>query len=243
MQPCGVGIADDVLSAYRSAYAGDPVSIFGGIVALNREVDEILARELAELFLEIVMAPSFTKGALGVFASKPNLRVLTVDTLPGTTDDALPGLSRNSSGIAGGLLVQHTDSRTLTAAELQVVTEVAPTDEQVRQLLLGWRVVKHVKSNAVVLTRDDRTVGVGAGQMNRVGAANIAIAQAGDLAVGSALASDAFFPMPDTVEQAVAAGVTAIIQPGGSRRDDESIAVANEAGITMVCTGVRHFKH
>lgn len=237
MNPCGVGTAQTVAEAYERAYAADPVSIFGGIVALNRTLEEETATRLAELFLEIVIAPDFTPEALARLAKKKNVRVLRVPMETGLDSDFA------MKSVSGGLLVQERDRRTLTPDDLTVVTERAPSQEELSALLLAWNVVKHVKSNAIVLCRDGRTVGIGAGQMNRVGAAKIAVEQAGALAAGSVMASDAFFPMPDTVELVAAAGVTAIIQPGGSIKDADSIAAANAAGIAMVCTGIRHFKH
>lgn len=238
MNPCGVGTGEVIHDAYEHAYAADPVSIFGGIVALNREVDDVLAAKLAELFLEIVIAPVFTDAALQVFAKKKNLRVLTL---------ALPTSHQSGDwtvkSVRGGLLVQDRDDREVQASDLEVVTDRQPTDAEIQELLFAWKVVKHVKSNAIVITKDARTIGIGAGQMNRVGAAKIAVAQAGEQAIGAVLASDAFFPMADTVEVAASAGVRAIIQPGGSIRDKDSIVEANKYGIAMVFTKVRHFKH
>ncbi len=238
MNPCGVGTGHTVHEAYQRAYEADPVSIFGGIVALNREVDEALASQLAELFLEIVIAPFYTDAAFTVFAKKKNLRVLTIRLPEGkdVRDFAV-------KSVRGGLLVQDLDQHEVKAEDLEVVTDRQPTDEEIRELLFAWKVVKHVKSNAIVLTKEGRTIGIGAGQMNRVGAAKIAAEQAGELAQGAVLASDAFFPMPDTVEVAAKSGVKAIIQPGGSIRDKDSIAEANRHGIAMVFTKVRHFKH
>lgn len=243
--PCSVGIAETIETAYDKAYQADPISIFGGIVAFNRPITAACAERLSKLFLEIVLAPAFAPEALAILKHKKNLRLLEI-SLP--EQDALPAPGCQSfrytiRSVSGGLLVQDPDRRVTTHADCRVVTERAPTEEEWAQLRFAWTVVKHVKSNAIVLARDDRTIGVGAGQMNRVGAAHIAIRQAGDLARGAVLASDAFFPMRDTVDAAAAAGITAIIQPGGSIRDDESIAAANEAGIAMVFTGTRHFKH
>jgi len=240
--PCGVGIAENIYDAYIKAYEADPVSIFGGIIALNREVDAPTAEKMGELFLEIILAPSYTEEALEILTKKKNLRVMTVEMTPQGGIAAL-GEPRTALKVQGGLLIQDLDTRGMTEGELTVVTKRQPTAEEMKQMLFAWKVVKHVKSNAIVLAADNRTVGVGAGQMNRVGAAKIAFEQAGDLAKGSALASDAFFPMADTVQAAAAAGITAIIQPGGSIKDADSIAAADEAGIAMVFTGVRHFKH
>jgi phosphoribosylaminoimidazolecarboxamide formyltransferase / IMP cyclohydrolase len=238
--PCGVGVAASIQDAYQKAYEADPVSIFGGIVAFNRPVPLPCAERMAELFLEIVIAPAFEDDALMLLQRKKNLRLLVVPPASGEPVGASAYALRS---VGGGLLVQESDRQPTRREDCQVVTQRAPTDDEWEQLLFAWRVVKHVKSNAIVLARDDRTVGVGAGQMNRVGAAHIAIAQAGDLARGSVLASDAFFPMRDTVDAAAVAGISAIIQPGGSIRDADSVAAANEAGIAMVTTGTRHFRH
>ncbi|GIP22989.1 bifunctional phosphoribosylaminoimidazolecarboxamide formyltransferase/IMP cyclohydrolase [Paenibacillus sp. J22TS3] len=240
MNPCGVGVGRSVLEAFQKAHASDPTSIFGGIVAANRMIDEDTAVLLSEIFLEIILAPGFTKEALEVLTKKKNIRLLKVGELKS-------GQSRKSqfivTSIDGGMVVQESDVHSLDASDLKVVTDREPTEDELKQLLFGWKIVKHVKSNAILLAKDSMTVGVGAGQMNRVGAAKIAIEQAGEKAKGSVLASDAFFPMGDTVEEAAKAGITAIIQPGGSVRDEESIKAANEHGIAMVFTGVRHFKH
>ena len=238
MNPCGVGVGADVRQAWKRAYEADPVSIFGGIVAFNRAVDGDVAEELAGLFLEIVIAPAFSDAALGRLAKKKNVRVLL---LPEILEPVAYG--RNLKSVAGGLLAQDEDRLTLANGQLTIVTKVRPTEEDFEQLLFAWRVVKHVKSNAIVLVRDFQTVGIGAGQMNRVGAARIAVEQAGEKAHQAVLASDAFFPMPDTVEVAGQAGVRAIIQPGGSIKDEESIRAADSLGIAMVFTGIRHFKH
>ncbi|WMT41699.1 bifunctional phosphoribosylaminoimidazolecarboxamide formyltransferase/IMP cyclohydrolase [Paenibacillus sp. D2_2] len=240
MNPCGVGIGESIYEAYRKAYDADPVSIFGGIVAANRIIDEDTANLLKDIFLEIVLAPGFTDEALALLTQKKNIRLLKISGLELAADRKSQYVV---TSIDGGMIVQESDIHSLTEADLQVVTDRKPTEEELKQLLFGWKVVKHVKSNAIVLAKDDMTVGVGAGQMNRVGSARIAIEQAGEKAKGSALASDAFFPMGDTLEEAAKAGITAVIQPGGSIRDEESIKVANEYGIAMVFTGVRHFKH
>ncbi len=242
MNPCGVGIGSTIEEAYRKAYEADPTSIFGGIVAANREIDGATARLLHEIFLEIVLAPGFTPEALEILTKKKNIRLLRLGDAFAAADR--PAASyHNITSVEGGMLVQDNDALQLDPSTLKVVTERAPTEEELRQLLFGWKVVKHVKSNAIVLAKDNMTIGVGAGQMNRVGAARIAIEQAGEKAKGSVLASDAFFPMGDTVELAAQAGITAIIQPGGSIKDEESIAAANKCGIAMVFTGIRHFKH
>lgn len=237
MNPCGVGIGETINEAWDKAYEADPVSIFGGIVALNAPVDKELAEKLSKIFLEIVIAPKFTDEALEILTRKKNIRLMELDTTL-DTNTALKYTNVND-----GLLVQEMDTHKIKEEDLRCVTNRKPTDEEMKQLLFGWNVVKHVKSNAIVLVKDNMTIGVGAGQMNRVGAAKIAIEQAGEKAQGSVMASDAFFPMPDTAQEAIKAGVTAIIQPGGSIKDQLSIDECNEHGIAMVFTGVRHFKH
>ena len=239
--PCGVGVGSDIRTAYQKAYEADPVSIFGGIVAANRPIDRETALAMKEIFLEIILAPDFTEEALAVLMEKKNLRLLRIPDLNQSAPEA-DNLFRVAP-VAGGALVQNYDTKQLNDAEIQVVTERKPTADELEQLKFAWKVVKHVKSNAIVLASDNMTIGVGAGQMNRVGSAKIAIEQAGERAKGSVMASDAFFPMPDTVEAAAQAGVTAIIQPGGSIRDQESIDACNRFGIAMVFTGTRHFKH
>lgn len=237
MNPCGVGTSSTIGDAYEKAYAADPISIFGGIVALNREVDIEIAEKLHEIFLEIVIAPSYSAAAFEILSKKKNIRLLTLDFAVESKGEKI------LTSVQGGLLLQDEDLYSLENAEISIPTKREPTAEEWADLKLSWKVVKHVKSNAIVLASDNMTVGIGAGQMNRVGAANIAITQAGEKAKGSALASDAFFPMDDTVEAAAKAGVTAIIQPGGSIKDQDSIKKADEYGIAMVFTGIRHFKH
>lgn len=237
MNPCGVGIGETIEHAFLKAYDADPISIFGGIIALNREVDLKTAEHLKGIFLEMIIAPSFSETALERLSEKPNLRLLETAVEPDRLD------SKKVVSVRGGLLVQNRDLGEITADDLTVVTDQAPTKEQIDELLFAWKVAKHVKSNAIVVTKDQQTVGVGAGQMNRVGAAKIAFEQAGEKAREAVLASDAFFPMPDTIENAAKAGIAAIIQPGGSKRDQDSIDVCNKHGIAMVMTGMRHFKH
>ncbi|WP_374721478.1 bifunctional phosphoribosylaminoimidazolecarboxamide formyltransferase/IMP cyclohydrolase [Peribacillus tepidiphilus] len=237
MNPCGVGTGETIEEAFRKAYEADPTSIFGGIIALNREVDEATAKQLHEIFLEIIIAPSFSQEALDILTSKKNIRLLTVRF------DGEKKVEKKLTSVEGGLLVQDMDAYSLEDATISIPTKRQPTDEEWEALKLGWKVVKHVKSNAIVVANSQMTLGVGAGQMNRVGAAKIALGQAGERAKGAALASDAFFPMDDTVEAAAKAGITAIIQPGGSVRDEDSIKKADEYGIAMVFTGIRHFKH
>jgi phosphoribosylaminoimidazolecarboxamide formyltransferase/IMP cyclohydrolase len=237
MNPCGVGIGSTIEEAFDRAYESDPVSIFGGIIALNREVDAATAEKLSKIFLEIIIAPSFSEEALEILTKKKNIRLLTINFAQEKRDPF------KVVSVEGGLLVQEDDTYGFEDAEIKVVTDREPTEEEWEALKLGWAVVKHVKSNAIVVNNKEMTLGIGAGQMNRVGAAKIALEQAGEKAKGAVLASDAFFPMPDTVEEAIKAGITAIIQPGGSIRDQDSIDAANKAGIAMVFTGVRHFKH
>jgi phosphoribosylaminoimidazolecarboxamide formyltransferase/IMP cyclohydrolase len=240
MNPCGVGIGTTIHEAYQKAYAADPTSIFGGIVAANRTIGADTAELLGSIFLEIIIAPDFTPEALEILTKKKNIRLLKLGELSSAAERKPEWLV---TSVDGGMLVQESDVHSVTEADLQFVTDRKPTAEELKQLLFGWKVVKHVKSNAILLAKDDMTIGVGAGQMNRVGAARIAIEQAGEAAKGAALASDAFFPMGDTVELAAKAGITAIIQPGGSIKDEESIAAANANNIAMVFTSVRHFKH
>ncbi|MGM8364027.1 bifunctional phosphoribosylaminoimidazolecarboxamide formyltransferase/IMP cyclohydrolase [Virgibacillus sp. W0181] len=237
MNPCGIGLADTISHAFQRAYDADPVSIFGGIIACNREVDEATAEQLSALFLEIVMAPSFTEKAFDILTQKKNIRLLTVEM---TKDDQV---YNKLTTVKGGALVQNSDQGQVTEEQLTCPTERQPSKEEIADLLFSWKAVKHVKSNAIVLAKDKQTIGIGAGQMNRVGAAKIAIEQADSKTKGAVLASDAFFPMPDTVETAAASGITAIIQPGGSKRDQDSIDACNKHGIAMVFTNMRHFKH
>ena len=239
MNPCGAAIGTDVVDAWTKAYEADKVSIFGGIVAVNREVTKEAAELMKPIFLEIIMAPSFSEEALEVLSSKKNLRLLQVDM---SKDE---NVVNQYVSVNGGLLVQDLDKKTAEVTAEMCVTETKPTAEQVTDLNFGWRVVRHVKSNAIVVVKDGHTVGVGAGQMNRVGSAEIALkqAQAAGFTEGLVLASDGFFPFDDTVTLAAQYGVTAIVQPGGSVRDEDSVKKANECGITMLCTGMRHFKH
>lgn len=234
--PCGVASADDLLSAYTRARDADPVSIFGGIVAVNQSVDTDLAHALADIFLEIVLAPDFTDDALEILTRKKNIRLLRVKH---PVSSAHLDLRR----VRGGLLVQDFDTGTLDDCDLKVVTERDPDDDEWNDLRFAWAVCKHVKSNAIVLAKDETTTGIGAGQVSRIWAAEQAIEHAGRHARGSALASDAFFPFDDVVRTAAAAGITSVIAPGGSKRDPEVIAACNELGLAMVFTGMRHFRH
>jgi len=237
--PCGVAVADDLETAFRHAREADALSAFGGIVALNREVDDGTAGALTESFLECVVAPGYAPSALELLRKKKNLRLLATG---GWLPASHAGLTFKRVG--GGLVVQDRDAT--AACEVRtgkVVTRRAPTDAEVRALELAWRVCKHVKSNAIVFALEDRTVGVGAGQMSRVVSVQLAAQKAGDLARGAVMASDAFFPFPDGVEAAAAAGITAVAQPGGSKKDADVIAAADAAGMAMVLTGHRHFRH
>ena len=233
--PCGAARAATLHEAYVNAYEADSVSAFGGIVSLNREVDKATAEEMAKIFLEVIMAPSFTQEALDVLTAKKNIRLIELQKPAG--DQVV------LKKVSGGLLVQTEDDIQESRADYEVVTKVQPTEEQWKALEFAWKMVKHVKSNAILVSDEKSTLGVGAGQMNRVGSAKIALEQAGDKAKGAVLASDAFFPFGDTVETAAQHGIAAIIQPGGSIRDEESIKAADEAGIAMVFTKIRHFKH
>jgi phosphoribosylaminoimidazolecarboxamide formyltransferase / IMP cyclohydrolase len=237
--PCGVAVDDEVPGAYRKAYATDPTSAFGGIIAFNRELDAQTAQAVCEQFAEVVIAPAFSGSAARVFSERGNLRLLRV--APGSGSNPLD-LKR----VGGGLLVQTPDAKNVSAGELTVVTRRAPDADEQADLLFAWRVAKFVKSNAIVFCGGGRTLGVGAGQMSRVDSARIAAAKAagaGLALTGSVVASDAFFPFRDGVDVVAEAGARAIIQPGGSVRDREVIAAADERDIAMVFTGVRHFRH
>jgi phosphoribosylaminoimidazolecarboxamide formyltransferase/IMP cyclohydrolase len=246
--PCGVAVAGSLLDAYEHAFACDTVSAFGGIVALNRPLDAETARAITEIFTEVVIAPDADDAAKAIFAEKKNLRLMLTG---GFSDPKRPGLQIKT--IAGGVLIQSRDNGAVSKDDLQVVTDRAPTEQELADCLFAWTVAKHVKSNAIVYAKDGATAGVGAGQMNRMESARIAAWKARDAAkragwaesrtIGSAVASDAFFPFADGLITAVEAGATAVIQPGGSIRDDEVIAAANEAGLAMVFTGMRHFRH
>lgn len=234
--PCGAAVGETVLEAYTAAHACDPLSAFGGVVALNREVDARMASAIAQIFTEVVIAPVVTREARDVFGRKSNLRMLEAGW-------ERPQASRAIRAISGGVLVQEADTADLDEASLRVVTARTPTRQEMDDLQFAWKVVKWVKSNAIVLAKNGATVGIGAGQPNRVGSVEIAIKGAADRTQGAVLASDAFFPFRDGVDAAAHARVTAIIQPGGSVRDEEVIAAATEHGIAMVFTGIRHFRH
>lgn len=246
--PCGVATGETLLEAYKAAFACDTVSAFGGIIACNRPLDGPTAEAIAEIFTEVVVAPDADEAARAAFARKKNLRLLLCGDLP---DPKRPGLMLKT--IAGGVLVQSRDNGVLGSDELKVVTRRAPTAQELADCRFAWTVAKHVKSNAIVYAKDGSTAGIGAGQMNRLESARIAAWKAKDAAekagwaeprtIGSAVASDAFFPFADGLLAAVEAGATAVIQPGGSIRDEEVIAAADEAGLAMVFTGMRHFRH
>lgn len=233
--PCGASVAHDLATAYRQAHDADPQSIFGGIIAVNREIDLETAQEMSKIFLEIIAAPSFSEEALEVLAKKKNIRLLIIQTDKHFVD------SSDIKKVEGGILLQEADAP--VGFETKVVTERIPTDQELKDLKFGWKMVKHVKSNAIVLSKQDVTVAVSPGQTSRVLAVENAIRQGAEKVKGSVMASDAFFPFPDAIEAAAAAGITAIIQPGGSVNDPEVIAAANKFGIAMVFTDMRHFKH
>jgi phosphoribosylaminoimidazolecarboxamide formyltransferase/IMP cyclohydrolase len=240
--PSGVGTGDTNLEAYKRALATDPVSAFGGIVAFNRKVDAAAASAVIEVFSEVIVAPDYDDDAIEIFKAKKNLRVLRVSSPHERVSDP----QREYKQISGGFLIQDADVHRLSADDLNIVTERQPTQDELRSMLFAWTVCKHVKSNAIVFARAGHTLGVGAGQMNRVDSVRIAAMRAERFELdlkGSTLASDAFFPFRDNVDEAAKFGVTAIIQPGGSVKDDESIAAANEHGIAMAFTGIRHFRH
>ena len=240
MNPCGIGTAATIEEAYDFAYDADPVSIFGGILVANREIDLATAEKMHKLFLEIIIAPAFAPEAFEVLSAKKNLRLMTLDFSEKNQTTASEKVS-----VLGGMLVQDQDVIKETPQAWQVVTKRQPTAEELTALAFAWKAVKHVKSNAIVLANHHQTVGIGAGQMNRVGSVKIAIqqAEAADKMAGAVLASDAFFPMGDSVTYAAEHGIKAIIQPGGSIKDQQSIEAADEAGIAMVFTDVRHFRH
>jgi phosphoribosylaminoimidazolecarboxamide formyltransferase/IMP cyclohydrolase len=236
--PCGTGIGEGPLQAYERAWAGDPTSAFGGIVAFNERVDAATARKVTGQFVEAVIAPGFAKAALDVLAKKTNLRVMNMDT---TAIHKAQGFDLRR--VMGGLLAQQWDLHRLERERCEVVTKRAPSEEEWQALLFAWAVVKHVKSNAIVYANAVQTVGVGAGQMSRVDSARIAAQKAVLPLVGTVVASDAFFPFRDGLDEIAKTGATAVIQPGGSVRDEETIAAADEHGLAMVFTGVRHFRH
>ncbi len=238
--PCGVAQADSLIEAWQPALDCDPTSAFGGIVAVNRELDADLAEKLLELFLEVVIAPTMTDAAKEVLSAKKNVRVLTTGEMPNPADKSMTWRT-----ISGGLLAQTRDNGVITRADCKVVSKREPTEKEWTDMMFAWKVAKHVKSNAIIYSRDESTVGIGAGQMSRIDSSEIAASKSSKHkgCADSVVASDAFFPFADGLVAAVAAGATAAIHPGGSMRDEEVIKAADEAGIAMVYTGMRHFKH
>lgn len=237
--PCGVGVGKTIHEAYVKAYESDPVSVFGGILAINGIVDKETAEEIHKIFIEIVIAEGYTEEALAILETKKNIRLLELPDIRSRRERDAYDMKK----VYGGLLVQDYDETLFDEKDVKVVTKRAPTEAEMRALLFNWKVVKYTKSNAIVIGLEDRTTGIGMGQTNRIWAAQQAIAHAGDKAKGSVMASDAFFPFPDCVEECVKAGITAIIQPGGSIRDQLSIDACDEAGIAMIFVGQRHFRH
>ena len=225
-----------MVSAYQQAFDADSISAFGGIVALNQPIDEATAQALTGTFLECVVAPGCSESAKALLSKKKNLRILTLKNL-------MSGPKQTIKAIAGGFLTQNSDDLCEDPTQWQIVTNTQPSEAELAEMLFAWRVVKHVKSNAILISANRTTLGVGAGQMNRVGSVEIALKQAGEKTQGATLASDGFFPFDDSVRAAAAAGIKAIVQPGGSIRDEDSIKAANELGIIMAFTGARHFLH
>jgi phosphoribosylaminoimidazolecarboxamide formyltransferase/IMP cyclohydrolase len=244
--PCGTATGKTLAEAYMRALECDPVSAFGGVIGVNRVVDAAAASEMAKLFLEVIAAPAFDEGARAAFAAKKNLRLVEVPQAhPNVAENATLGWGTRwvLKDISGGMLAQDSDLHQLAEADLKVVTKRPPTPEEKRALLFAWKVCKHVKSNAILYARDGQTVGVGAGQMSRVDSCKLGAMKAQLPLKGTVAASDAFFPFPDGVEEIAKAGATAIIQPGGSVRDQEVIEAADRLGLAMIFTGVRHFRH
>lgn len=238
--PCGVGVAATVFEAYQKAYAADPVSIFGGILAINGEVDEATAAEIDKIFIEIVIAPSYTDEALAILTRKKNIRVLVLPDIAAP----IPAGAWDMKKVWGGLLIQEANGQLLQRdVPWRTVTERVPTETELSDLLFAFKVVKHTKSNGIAIGKNGQSLGIGPGQVNRIWAVEGAIARSGEQVKGAVLASDAFFPFSDCVEAAAKAGITAIIQPGGSLKDQESIDACNRWGIAMIFTGMRHFKH
>ena len=235
--PCGIGSGDTVEEAFVKAYEGDKVSIFGGIVGVNREVDEATAKRISDIFIEVIIAPSYSEKALEILKEKQNIRILSIDNI--RKNDYK---DKDIRKVLGGVLVQSRNND-LLKDELRVVTKRKPSEKELEDLIFAWRAVKHVKSNGIVIAKDRATISVGPGQVSRIWALENAIKQGGERVKESVMASDAFFPFSDCIIEAAKAGITAIIQPGGSIKDEESIKAADEAGIAMVFTGIRHFKH
>jgi phosphoribosylaminoimidazolecarboxamide formyltransferase/IMP cyclohydrolase len=238
--PCGVGTADTIHDAYIRAYEADPVSIFGGIIVANRAVDEATAKEINQIFVEIVVAPAYSEEALAILEQKKNIRILVLESI----NTPLPSGTWDMKKVAGGLLVQEIDNKLLREEEpWTVVTEKQPTSMELADLMFAWKIVKHTKSNGIAVAKGNQSLGIGPGQVNRIWAVDQAIERSGEKVKGAVLASDAFFPFDDCVEAAARAGITAIIQPGGSIKDQLSIDACNRYGIAMIFTGMRHFKH
>lgn len=237
MNPCGVGSDCDIFEAWNKCYSSDKVSIFGGIIALNKKVTKKIANQMADIFLEIIIAPDYDEEAFDILSKSKNIRLLKLDMNDKICND------EKIVSVMDGILIQDLDTKQITKNDMNCVTNKKPTENEIEDMLFAWKVVKHVKSNAIVIVKNKQTIGIGAGQMNRVGSAKIALEQAGELAKNSVLASDAFFPMPDTVEIASKYGIKAIIQTGGSIKDNLSIEECNKNNISMVFTNIRHFKH
>ena len=235
--PCGVSKGENMLEVYKQAFNADSLSAFGGVIAMNKQCDELVAEEISKVFVEIVLAPSFTKEALEIFSTKKNLRVLEVGNIK-PREKLLE--VRN---VVGGIIVQETDTSVIQKQDLKTVTTAKPSDSEVETMLFGWKVLKHIKSNGILIVKDNTTVGVGAGQVSRVDSVDIAMKKSGENIQGSILCSDAFFPFRDSIDKISNSGIKAVLQPGGSVRDDEVIEACNEHGIAMVFTGQRCFKH
>jgi len=235
--PCGVALGANMLDVYKRAFSADSISAFGGVIAINQPCDDLLAKEISKVFVEIILAPAFTKKSLDILSKKKNLRVLEVGNIE-PRDQLLE--VRN---IVGGLIVQETDTSILSKNKLEIVTELEPSEEEINTMLFGWKVLKHIKSNGILIVKENTTVGVGAGQVSRVDSVDIAIKKSGTEIKDSFLCSDAFFPFRDSIDKIAGSGIRAVLQPGGSIRDNEVISACNEHGIAMVFTGQRCFKH
>jgi len=235
--PCGVALGANMLDVYKRAFAADSISAFGGVIAINQPCDDLLAKEISKVFVEIILAPAFTKKSLDILSKKKTLRVIEVGNIE-PRDQLLE--VRN---IVGGLIVQETDTSTLSRNKLEIVTELEPSEEEINTMLFGWKVLKHIKSNGILIVKDNTTVGVGAGQVSRVDSVDIAIKKSGTEIKDSFLCSDAFFPFRDSIDKIAGSGIKAVLQPGGSIRDNEVISACNEHDIAMVFTGQRCFKH
>jgi len=235
--PCGVALGANMLDVYKRAFSADSISAFGGVIAINQPCDDLLAKEISKVFVEIILAPAFTKKSLDILSKKKNLRVLEVGNIE-PRDQLL-----EVKNIVGGLIVQETDTSILSKNKLEIVTELEPSEEEINTMLFGWKVLKHIKSNGILIVKENTTVGVGAGQVSRVDSVDIAIKKSGTEIKDSFLCSDAFFPFRDSIDKIAGSGIRAVLQPGGSIRDNEVISACNEHGIAMVFTGQRCFKH